>query len=361
MKIRRALTAAAAAAVIAPAAVLAAPTAAFATDPVPDTGPRTPANPGTPHTPDTPKPAQPPTDAPTNDGGTGTPDETEAGGPASQDDDGDTSGNQRKADGTTGEATEQRPGGAGAPDDPRGRPCAFESDEVRVALHGLPTQLVADGPWSPFSMTLTNTTGKTLNEVGPYLNVISAADVDRPYWELKTEYHDPKSGRWKPYEDFEPGRLFDLIPVGPHGTRTFQLRTHVVKSAKPGPGYALVAADYRNRDGSCGSSKEGWYDFTILPVGAKPTQSPTAGPGEPGGTASPGRSSAPGGGTGGSASTGGPGPQGGNLAETGSSSALPAIGLAAGAAVVVGAGAVFVVRRRKAMAGAGGGDTDVTA
>ncbi|MEI5102115.1 LAETG motif-containing sortase-dependent surface protein [Streptomyces sp. PmtG] len=39
-------------------------------------------------------------------------------------------------------------------------------------------------------------------------------------------------------------------------------------------------------------------------------------------------------------------PPTGSLAETGSSSALPAIGLVGGAAVVVGAGAVFVVRRR---------------
>ncbi|GGS01896.1 MULTISPECIES: LAETG motif-containing sortase-dependent surface protein [Streptomyces] len=357
MKIRRALTAAAAAAVIAPAAVLAAPTAAFATDPVPDTSPRTPATPGTPDTADTAKPAQPPTDAPATGSGTAAPDDTETGGPGSQDGAGDTSGSRRKADGTT----EEKPGGTGAPDDPHGRPCAFESDQVRVALHGLPTQLVADGPWSPFSMTLTNTTGKTLNEVKPFLYMTYAAEVDFPNWYLETEYRDPKSGRWKSYNDLRPARLMDVVTVGPHSTLTFQLRTHAVKNAKPTDGYIFAAADYRNRDGSCGSSKEGWYDFTILPVGAKPTQSPTARPGEPSGTASPGQSSAPGGGTGGSASTGGPGPQGGNLAETGSSSALPAIGLAAGAAVVVGAGAVFVVRRRKAMAGAGGGDTDATA
>ncbi|WP_416518872.1 LAETG motif-containing sortase-dependent surface protein [Streptomyces achromogenes] len=358
MKFRRALTAAAAAAVIAPAAVLAAPAAAFATDPVPDTGPRTPATPGTP---DTAKPAQPPTDAPTTGGGTADPDDTETGGPGSQDDAGDTSQKQQKTDGTTGQATEQKPDVAGAPDDPHGRPCAFESDQVRVAVHGLPTQLAADGPWSPFSMTLTNTTGKTLNEVKPYLEVTSAADVGWPEEELKTEYHDPKSGRWKAYDGQGPGRLFDTMTVAPHSTLTFQLRTHAVKNAKPAAGYLFAAADYRNRDGSCGSSKEGWYDFTILPVGAKPTQSPTAKPSDPGGTASPGQSATPGGGTGGSASTGGPGPQGGNLAETGSSSALPAIGLAAGAAVVAGAGAVLVVRRRKALAGPGGGDTDVTA
>ncbi|AJC60889.1 hypothetical protein [Streptomyces sp. 769] len=114
MKIRRALTAAAAAAVIAPATVLAAPAAAFATEPVAEAGPRT--------------------------------------------------------------------------------PCAFESDQLQVAVHGLPSQLTAGGAWTPFSMSLANTTGKPLAEVQPFLLVSSAEDVDRPYWELETEYRDAKPG-----------------------------------------------------------------------------------------------------------------------------------------------------------------------
>ncbi|MFF2807928.1 LAETG motif-containing sortase-dependent surface protein [Streptomyces sp. NPDC058000] len=45
----------------------------------------------------------------------------------------------------------------------------------------------------------------------------------------------------------------------------------------------------------------------------------------------------------------------GNLAETGSSSALPTIALVGGVAMAAGAGAIISVRRRKATAGAGGG------
>ncbi|CAL9579508.1 LAETG motif-containing sortase-dependent surface protein [Streptomyces sp. enrichment culture] len=358
MKIRRALTAAAAAAVIAPAAVLAAPTAAFATDPVPGTSPRTSATPGTPDTPDTAKPAQPPTDAPANGGGTADPDDTANGGSAPRDHDGD-AGKPRKTTGTGG--TGSAAGGGEEAGDPDGQSCAFESDQLRVAVHGVPARLTAGGAWSPFSMTLANTTGKALGEVQPFLYVASAEDVDRPYWELDTEYRDARTGRWKTFHDAEPQDLYGSFAIGPHSTVTLQLRTRVVKTAETGAGYMLAAGDYRNRDGSCGSSKEAWYDFTILPAGTKPTQSPSAEPSGPGGSAEPSPSATPGGGTGGSAATGGPGPQGGNLAETGSSSALPAIGLAAGAAVVAGAAAVFAVRRRKAMAGAGGGDTDVTA
>ncbi|MFI0710503.1 LPXTG cell wall anchor domain-containing protein [Streptomyces inhibens] len=343
MKIRHALTAAAAAAVIAPAAVLAAPAAAFATEPVSEAGPRTPASPDSP---DAATPADRPADSATSGGGTANPDEPRRPGKS-------TTG----AGGATG-------GGKDAGDsDGAGQSCAFESDQLHVAVRGLPPQLTAGGAWTPFSMTLTNTTGKPLGEVQPFLLVSSAEDVDRPYWELETEYRDAKTGRWKTFHDAAPDDLFGFFAVGPRSTITLQLRTRVVKDAKPGAGYALAAGDYRNRDGSCGSAKEAWYDFTILPASAKPTQPPTTKPGEPGkpgGTGEPSQSAASGGGTGGSDSTGGLNPQGGaHLAATGSSSALPAIALAGGAAMVVGAGAVISVRRRKGVAGPGA--TDVTA
>ncbi|MEE6266245.1 LPXTG cell wall anchor domain-containing protein [Streptomyces diastatochromogenes] len=334
MKIRRALAAAAAAAVLAPAAVLAAPTAAFATDPVSEAGPRTPAAPDSP-------------DAATSGGGTTNPDEPRRPGDAAA------------GAGRTDAVGRKDAGGS----DGAGQSCAFEADQLQVAVHGLPSKLAAGGAWTPFSMSLTNTTGKPLAEVQPFLLVSSAEDVDRPYWELETEYRDAKTGQWKTFHDATPDELFGSFAVGPGSTLTLQLRTRAVKDAKPGTGYALAAGDYRNPDGSCGSAKEAWYDFTILPAGAKPTQPPTAKPtepGKPGGTAEPSQSAAPGAGTGGSASTGGLSPMGGaHLAATGSSSALPAIALAGGAALVVGAGAVIGVRRRKGLTGPGA--TDATA
>ncbi|MGA5265701.1 hypothetical protein [Streptomyces lydicamycinicus] len=346
MKIRRTLTAAAAAAVLAPAALLAAPAPAFATEPVSGAGPRTPTSPNSP---------------------------AAAGDSAPQDRDGAarrTTGNPPKAAGTAERPTEGTTGAGGATgggkdagdSDGAGQSCAFESDQLQAAVRGLPRQLAAGGAWTPFSMTLTNTTGKPLEKVLPFLLVSSAEDVDRPYWELETEYRDAKTGRWKTFHDAEPEDLFGFFAVGPRSTITLQLRTRVVKDAKPGAGYALAAGDYRNRDGSCGSAKEAWYDFTILPAGAKPAQPPAkpGEPGKPGGTAEASQSAASGGGTGGSGSTGGLSPQGGaQLAATGSSSALPAIALAGGAAMVVGAGAVTGVRRRKGVAGPGA--TDVTA
>lgn len=322
MKIRRALVAAAAAAAVAPAAVLAAPVAAFAAGPVAEDGPRTTASPE----------AQPPAKSTPGGGGT-----VGSGGAVGH--------GQDKGAGNVGSA---------------GRSCAFESDQLRVAVQGLPRRLAAGGAWSTFSMTLANTTGKALEKVQPFLYVSSAKDVDRPYWELETEYHDTGSGRWKTFHDATPDELFGSFAVGPRSTVTLQLRTHAVKTAVPGAGYVLASGDFRDGDGSCGSAKETWYDFTIAPAGAKPASSPTStasAPGKPGGTAGTGDGAASAGGTAGSGSTGGANPRGGgDLARTGTSSALPAIALTGGAALVVGAGAVIGVRRRRGAAGPGGTD-----
>ncbi|WP_235092332.1 hypothetical protein [Streptomyces sp. A1-5] len=183
--------------------------------------------------------------------------------------------------GTTGAGAATGGGKDTGDSDGAGQSCAFESDQLQVAVHGLPSQLTAGGAWIPFSMSLANTTGKPLTEVQPFLLVSSAEDVDRPYWELETEYRDAKTGQWKTFHDAAPDELFGSFAVGPRSTITLQLRTRVVKDAKPGAGYALAAGDYRNRDGSCGSAQEAWYDFTILPASAKATQSPTIKPGEP--------------------------------------------------------------------------------
>ncbi|MYT43968.1 hypothetical protein GTY89_16950, partial [Streptomyces sp. SID5471] len=313
MKIRRALTAAAAAAVIAPAAVLTAPAAAFATGAAGvETGSGTTASgttgsAGTAATTGggsegagesggkggTSDGAQRPGQAgdaggtSQNGGGTassggagkgGTGGSGGTGSAGSTGTGGSTAGNGGTTAGTGGTTAGAggsagtggtdngaATGGGSTSGDTGGQTCDFESDQLRVTVNGLPSQLVAGGSWTSFTMRLTNTTGKTLTEVQPYLYVSSAEDVDRPYWELDTEYRDRRTGEWKTFHDASPQDLFGSLPIGPHSVVTLTLRTRVVKDAKPGAGYVLAAGDFRNRDGSCGSAKEEWYDFTILP------------------------------------------------------------------------------------------------
>ncbi|WP_030663619.1 hypothetical protein [Streptomyces rimosus] len=366
MKIRRALTAAAAAAVIAPAAVLTVPTAAFAT------GPGATAS-GTTGSADTAATAGGGAEGSGESGGkgggtgsAGTTGSTGTGGSTAgtAGTGGTTAGTGGSAGtGGTGNDKGTATGGGGTSGETESQTCDFESDQLRVTVNGLPSQLVAGGSWTSFTMRLSNTTGKTLTEVQPFLHMSSAEDVDRPYWELDTEYRDRRTGEWKTFHDASPQTLFGSFAIGPRSVVTLTLRTRVVKDAKPGTGYALASGDFRNRDGSCGSAKEEWYDFAILSAGGKPTDKPGkpgGGTAEPTASAEPGASATPGGTAGGSGSGGGVAAQGGgHLAATGSSAALPVIGLAGAAAIAVGAGAVFAVRRRKPATGTG--RTDATA
>ncbi|MFI6009588.1 LAETG motif-containing sortase-dependent surface protein [Streptomyces sp. NPDC051243] len=103
-----------------------------------------------------------------------------------------------------------------------------------------------------------------------------------------------------------------------------------------------MTADYVNADGSCGGYPDfDHHEFQIL-AKADDADHGEGTEGKPGTTDNTteqgGSSTTPVNGNGGS----------GSLAETGSSDVLPKVALAGGAALVLGAGAVVVARRRKA-------------
>ncbi|MFJ8671187.1 LPXTG cell wall anchor domain-containing protein [Streptomyces sp. NPDC093589] len=350
MKLRRALTAAVATAVIAPAALMAAPAAYATTGP----GTETSAEPA----PATPAPEQ------TGDtgesggdtsGGSATPPATPGSGTETEPGKGaGTDGGSGTATDPAGPAGPASPGGTPAPpttqapspdpsDDPQ---CEVDAAGIKVDVAGLPSQLVAGGAWSRFSVRLANTTDRALDEVFPVVYAVPTADMDHPGTQLDLEYQDPDTGRWTAFDEWTSGRYFGWFRLDPHRTAELTLRIRADKGAKPGDGFALVAGDYLNKDGSCGWSEEQWYDFTILPADSEPGQVPPAKPGKPGNKPGPQGSTKP-------VNSSKPRddlaelPVTGNLAETGASSALPAIGLVGGIAMAVGAGAVFVVRRRR--------------
>ncbi|MFJ5674436.1 LPXTG cell wall anchor domain-containing protein [Streptomyces sp. NPDC093097] len=354
MKLRRALTAVAATAVLAPAALVAAP-AAYAADP--DTGSAVSAEP-TQAAPDQEPGDAPeaPTAAPTTDG-TDAPDDA-----APQPGATPTAPAATATPGPTAEPS-ARPTSSpsGAPSTaPSTTPSASPSDDaectlddasLKVDVAGLPSKLVAGAGWSRFSVKLTNTTGAKLDEVYPFVLAVPLAGGDRPTSQLHLEYQDPDTGAWTAFGEWADGEYFGWFELDAHQTAELTMRIRADRSAAHGDGFALIAGDYYNQDGSCGSSEERWYDFTVLAAGSTPGEVPPAKPGKPGNRPGPQGGSKP-------VGTGKPAegltklPVTGNLAATGSSSALPTIGLVGGLAVVLGAGAVFTVRRRKADGGA---------
>jgi LPXTG-motif cell wall-anchored protein len=295
MKLRRAMAAAAATAVIAPVALLAAP-AAYATD---ETTP--PASPSASEsTPETTPPASP----------------------------------------SASESASPSPS-ASAPEEsetPDPEPSVCEDTKVDVSITGLPGKIAAGSGWHKFSLNVANNSDSTLND----LDFFAGASPDKNGEELfsskqvQLQAWDPQDKIWVDLNEggYAVGYVGYTDELKPEYQVNIPLRLNVSKSAPVGAGFSLGATIYGDNDDECIGFGDVSYKFQIVAAGTdtdgtKPTE----------GGKAPVTDEKPSGNT----------PEvTGSLAETGSSSALPMISLVGGAAVVAGAGAIFVVRRRKA-------------
>ncbi|MFI0977867.1 LPXTG cell wall anchor domain-containing protein [Streptomyces sp. NPDC021093] len=206
-------------------------------------------------------------------------------------------------------------------------------------LVGLPSKVVA-GTTVNFTLRVTNTTRKDFDEVKPFAVVYGGSKSD--YNDIGNLLHLQSAGAgssdWKDVGEAQYAGTVTNLKAGK--SADLKLRLTVDKKAPAADGIAFVAGDYWNENGSCGGNELKEYSFSILAAGSKPgkvddaTSTPVKGntqvPTPQGGT-----STVP-------VST-----DAGNLASTGADGTSQ-LALAAGAAIVLGAGAVFVVRRRKA-------------
>ncbi|MFH9202494.1 LAETG motif-containing sortase-dependent surface protein [Streptomyces anulatus] len=225
-----------------------------------------------------------------------------------------------------------------------GEDCEPEND-LTAEVTGLPTKLVA-GTTTAFSLRVTNGSDRHMDEVITYVGVHATdksglKDTGKFF---RLQWSSESSPKWKNVKD----DYIDAVGALKPGARTdLKMRLTLDKATPAGNGVAFIAADFYNKDGSCGGTPGAdMYEFDVKAAGSKPGKTEDAKP-------KPSKTTKPGG--------NGHTPQGsasatpatnGNLAATGSSSATTSIALAGGAAVVLGAAAVFVVRRRKAGSGA---------
>ncbi|MEU6554061.1 LAETG motif-containing sortase-dependent surface protein [Streptomyces sp. NPDC046915] len=344
MKLRRAMATAAATAAIAPLALLSAP-AAFAeestpnpTDTVTATGTpatetpstETPTAPTSPAT-DTGTPTSPtlPTD-PTS--ATGTPTDTATPTPTT-------------ATPTTAEPSED-------PSDPDVPYCEdldedFGDAKVSADIKGLPGKIVAGDGFHGFKLVVTNESKTEVDGVAFYAEVenyeLDESKYLSPYVDL--EFKNPEDGTWDRIgtDDWAGDYFFYVESLKAGASKSLDLRVSIDAKAPAGDAYSFGSGAYLDNVEGQDCIAEGWaqYDFEVLKAGASNPEPGDATPNDKG-SKDPVKK-----------------PQGnvsdlptGNLAETGSSSALPVIGLVGGLAVVAGAGAVYTVRRRKAQAGA---------
>ncbi|MGW8332796.1 LPXTG cell wall anchor domain-containing protein [Streptomyces sp. NPDC055897] len=218
---------------------------------------------------------------------------------------------------------------------------------LSAQLKGLPAQVVA-GTSVDFSFQVHNGTDRTLDALHPLFFVHAA--------QARAQWLD--GSVWKELKD-EPDYVASQSNVKPGSTVEVKIRLTVDAKSPATHGDALIAGDASDQYNPCIEGPMKGYKFKVLAAGSKP-DGDTAKPGPTDGKDRPEPTAKPAGGgstptaQGGAAAT--PlkttgtttGATTGALASTGSSSAVPQLALAGGAAVVLGAGAVFVTRRRKA-------------
>lgn len=214
--------------------------------------------------------------------------------------------------------------------------------ELSTSLTGLPSKIVAGSGFHGFKLNVKNSGSHVYKRVdlGVFAAAIGDDDSDATQY-LTLQYQDPSTGKWDDIsvdEDDEAAGYLGYTDVKAKESFSIDLRLSVDKKAPAGFGFAINIGMYTDDEGNCvAASGSDFYDFDILAAGTTPGPVDDSTP-KPQGGGKPLPTTKPAGNT-------QVVPQG-HLAETGSSSALPAIALAGGAAVALGLGAVFVVRRR---------------
>ncbi|WP_369248647.1 LAETG motif-containing sortase-dependent surface protein [Streptomyces sp. R41] len=322
MKLRRAMAVAAATAVIAPLALLSAP-AAFATDESPSPTASASAS-------ESPSESASPSATET------TPEPTASASVS------ESATETAPAPSASASASESTPApSTSAPEEsesPDPEPSECEDSKVDVSITGLPGKIAAGSGWHKFSLNVANNSESTLSDLGFFAGASSDKAGEDLFQSKKVQLqaYNPDDKVWEDVdsEGYAVGFVGYTDELKPDYEVNIPLRINVKSSAPVGAGFSLGASIYGDADDECTGFGEVAYKFQIVAAGTDTDGTkPTEGGKAPVSDKPADKSNTP--------------EVDGSLAETGSSSALPMIGLAGGLAVVAGAGAVFVVRRRK--------------
>ncbi|MFC9532678.1 LAETG motif-containing sortase-dependent surface protein [Streptomyces sp. NPDC056975] len=336
MKLRRVLAAAAATAAIAPIALLSAP-AAFADGEAPDV-PAAVSDETTPPAATT-TPASEPTTPSENT--SSTPAENTSTTPST----GSTTTPAASASSTPSNSTSPSPSASATPSDEPTDPtgiCEVDNEgyqsKLSVSLSGLPGKIAAGSGWHGFTLNVKNPTKSDLDEAIFYAGVgPNDENAENAYKASQVRLQAKVDGTWVDIDDGD-GYSFgflDLSGIKAGKSVNYQLRLNVKAGAPIGEGLTIGGGFYNDDELDCLSDTSASYIIQIVKPG---TDTDGTKPQEGGKVPMPSEK---------------PNDNNtqevtGSLAETGSSSMVPTIGLIGGVAVVAGAGAVFAVRRRKA-------------
>ncbi|MFH9430027.1 LPXTG cell wall anchor domain-containing protein [Streptomyces sp. NPDC017615] len=221
-------------------------------------------------------------------------------------------------------------------------------DDLHTSLSGLPSKIVAGSGFHGFKLNVKNSGNHSYKRVdlGVFAAAVGDDELDDATDHLTLQYQDPSTGEWNDISvaiDDDAAGYLGYTDVKAKESFSIDLRLAVDKKAPAGFGFAISIGSYADDEGNCVyASDDDFYEFDILAAGtsAGPVDDSTP---KPQGGSKPLPTTKPAGNT-------EIVPEG-HLAETGAGSALPVIALAGGAAVALGVGAVFVVRRRRGEGG----------
>ncbi|MFD6278125.1 LAETG motif-containing sortase-dependent surface protein [Streptomyces sp. NPDC060209] len=332
MKLRRTLALAAATAVIGPVVLLSAP-AAFA-DPETTTTETT-----------SPTPTETPSGTPSE---TASPENTESASPSVN------PSATESSEGITPETTSPTPTDTESETPPaKPTPTATATDEeepgedeelgdcepqpLDLAINGLSGKIARGSGWDRFTLNAYNGSNKTVKNVIFFAGAASDKAGEHLFTskQVRIQALNEADGTW---EDLEgdgtaSGYVGETDELKPGYEVDIDLRLKVAASAPVGAGFSLGGGlVFGDELESVPCFTDVAYKFQIVKAGDEDDTKPQQGGSVPVPTSKPAGDTAK---------------VTGNLAETGSSSTTPVIALAGGAAVVLGAGAMFIVRRRK--------------
>lgn len=337
MKIRRALATAAATAVIAPLALLSVAPAAFAED---DATPSASASESASAAPSASVSASPTETSPEpTDAGSASATETAPGGSGPSASESASASASASASTSPSSSASPSPSGSTPADicvDENGEDVSELSADLTSGLRGLPQRIVAGSGWTNFTFDVANHGDRAIADITPLIGVAAAGWDGNDYsGSISVQVLDKASGSWKEVAGAAgEGGTFTPFSLKAGASTSYQLRLEVSGKVPDAIGITAGFAQYAD-DAGCwiADDPNGWiYEFAILPAGTDAGDPSDAKP-----------------------QTGGAKEikdvkqvdASGSLAETGSSSALPTIALAGGIAVLAGAGALVVVRRRR--------------
>lgn len=330
MKLRRTLALAAATAVIGPVVLLSAP-AAFADPETPATETTSPAPTGTvsetPSATASPEGTESPTATPSaTETSDGTTPETTSPAPVTT----ESETPSATPTPTASETDEEEPG-----EDEELGDC--EPQPLDLAINGLSGKIARGSGWDRFTLNAYNDSGKTVKNVVFFAG--AAADKAGEHLftskQVRLQALNEADGTW---EDLEgdgtaSGYVGETDELKPGYEVDIELRLKVAASAPVGAGFSLGGGlVFGDELESVPCFTDVAYRFQIVDAGDEDDTKPQEGGKVPVPDKKPAAGTAK---------------VTGSLAETGSSSTTPVIALAGGAAVVLGAGAMFIVRRRK--------------